>query len=167
MRETVSQLVLQGLALRVNRHSFFQMAHMTTQFTTHPGRAVPVLPHRDIRTDRAAALAIAPARRQRGARSRTRCFVATLDDFNSTGPSAVGLLTQAASLVAVAAGAWYAARLASQQVSADGKLSLTWLQPPLLRICRKLASINQQRSAKSVLLVSAAISDVEAPEGVL
>jgi len=96
---------------------------MTTQILAHPGRPSAALPHSQSRAARAVAAIAVPARR-RGARSQTRCFGATLDDFNSSGPSAVGLLTQAASFVAVAAGAWYAARLASQQVSAERKLSL-------------------------------------------
>ena len=101
------------------------MAQMTTHSWAPPGRAAASQLPRQCIPARVAAPIAQVGRRRRG-RSQAQCLVvATFDDFNGTSPSVTGLLTQAASLIAVAAGAWYAARLASQQVI--GTWSLTWL----------------------------------------
>ena len=103
--------------LHVPGHSFLKMTSMTMQLCAPPGRAVPLQRHREVSIARTALLTAATRRKRVGGK-QTRCLVgATFDDYG-TGPSAVGLLTQAVSLVAVTAGAWWAARLASQQVSA-------------------------------------------------
>ena len=101
------------------------MAQMTTQSLAPPGRAAAGQLPRQCIPARVAAPVAQAGRRRRG-RSQAQCLVvATFDEFSGTSPSAMGLLTQAASLMAVAAGAWYAARLASQQVI--GTWPLTWL----------------------------------------
>lgn len=110
-----------SLQARVNHtfpeHSFLEMTSMTMQLRAPPGRAAALETQRDVSIARVIC-PIAATRRRRVSGKQTRCLVgATFDDFG-TGPSAVGLLTQAATLVAVTAGAWWAARLASQQVSA-------------------------------------------------
>ena len=98
-------------------HSFLKMTSMTMQLCAPPGRTTILQRHREVSMARTA-LPAAATRRKRVSGKQTRCLVgATFDDYG-TGPSAVGLLTQAASLVAVTAAAWWAARLASQQVSA-------------------------------------------------
>ena len=102
---------------RFPEHSFLKMTSMTMQLCAPPGRAAALQRHREVSMARSA-VPIAATRRKRVSGKQTRCLVgATFDDYG-TGPSAVGLLTQAATLVAVTAGAWWAARLASQQVSA-------------------------------------------------
>ena len=120
-RSGVEAAELSSLQARViytfPEHSFLKMTSMTMQLRAPPGRAAALQRHREVSMARSA-VPTAATRRKRVSGKQTRCLVgATFDDYG-TGPSAVGLLTQAATLVAVTAGAWWAARLASQQVSA-------------------------------------------------